>query len=99
MRVYIAQILCPLRHCIIASVGEYESDEAAAALGDIAREHFAGLVEKGVAKPGCGICHSTQLTVEVGRSVFATMEEARPYLQASEANQGKAREQLKAQNN
>jgi hypothetical protein len=53
------------------------------------------IVERAVANkvmnPWCGICHSRDLTYEDGRTRFRTIEEARPFLEANEREQARAR--------
>jgi hypothetical protein len=94
-RVWIAQCLCgPLRHCIVANVGE-ANDEAEARRGVLASLHqqVGDMIAGGTFNPWCGICRAPreQWLFEVGRTRFKTMEEAMPTLKRSEAEQAVAR--------
>jgi hypothetical protein len=80
--IHILQYLCPQRHCIVAV--PYDADEVTPA----AAETF--LFEKFNAlkiRPWCGLCGSTDLRLEHGRTRFATMDEAAPYLAQSQLEQ------------
>jgi hypothetical protein len=87
-RVWIAQCLCPQRHCICATAGVAESQsEAETVILEVLHEKLAALIRCGVFKPWCGLCGATKAAwrYEVGRSVWRTMEEALPTLRENEA--------------
>jgi hypothetical protein len=93
-RVWIAQCLCPQRHCIMAAYGVADSEEAASA--EIAwplREAVDEALQAGLLNPWCGICKagSEMWRYEVGRTKFRTKEEAAPLLQRLEAAQAATR--------
>ena len=94
-RVWIAQCLCPARHCIMAGVGEAETRREAE--DDIAkplRETVAEALNKGIANPRCGICKAPADTwiYDLSRTPFRSMKEAEPHLRINEAEQALARE-------
>lgn len=93
--VYIAQLLCPQRHCVLGNAAVYESPEEADSLRDTIREAFDAAVAAKILNPWCGLCHSRDLHVEIGRTAFATMEEARPHLEAEQAAQLRTAAMLK----
>jgi len=98
--VYLAQLLCPERHCILAFAGQYDSLEAAQGeLQARVQEAFDVAVGRKLFNPWCGICHSERLHIEVGRTNFRTIEEAMPTLQASALAQIAAAEYLKGSRN
>lgn len=97
--VYIAQLLCPQRHCISANVSVCQSDEEINNLTEHTHTGFAFMVEKKLLNPWCGICGSTSLRVETARTKFSTMDEAMPHLKASEKAQQQSAAMLKAEKN
>jgi hypothetical protein len=93
-RVWVAQCLCPDRHCILAATGVADSAEAASA--DIAwplREAVEKALQAALLNPWCGLCHAPphEWRYEVGRTRFSTLEEAAPLLQRLEAEQAATR--------
>lgn len=80
MNVYIAQLKCPSNHCILAAAGEYETEEAAQVLWHKVKKRFDDLIERKLADPGCGLCGSRIFHVDLMKTRFETMEEAKPYL-------------------
>jgi hypothetical protein len=82
-QVWIAQCLCPQRHCISATAGvaESQSDAEIVIIGEL-QEKLAGLIRDGVFSPWCGLCGATQASwrYEVGRTVWRTLEAALPKL-------------------
>jgi hypothetical protein len=93
-KVYIAQLMCPERHCVVGMAGEFESQqEAEPALSHLLGLMFGEMVRGGV-KEECGLCHATRLRVEVAPSRFRTMEEATPVLRELEERQRLTREFL-----
>jgi hypothetical protein len=89
-RVWIAQCLCPQRHCICATAGvaESQSEAEAVILGEL-QEKLAGLIRDGISNPWCGFCGATQAAwrYEVGRTEWRTLEAALPTLREMEAEQ------------
>lgn len=80
MKVYIAQLLCPARHCCLACAGEFEHAEDADTLGVRLQTVYDAGVRNKELNPWCGICKSRHLNVEVKPTVFRTMAEARPFI-------------------
>ncbi len=87
MKVYIAQLLCPQRHCVLAVAGEYESDHDAKWLAGELGKRMGALVITGVRKHECGICKSTDLEVDIQATGFATLAEAGAPMAAEKARQ------------
>jgi hypothetical protein len=97
-RVRIVQLLCPSRHCLVAAA--YTSPDGLAI--DHARtllmEWFSALRTAGAGEK-CGICGSGDFTFEDAPTVFATMEEAEPYLRHCEAQNAAVRQFFAATKN
>lgn len=94
MRVWIAQCLCPDRHCICAMAGEAENrDDAEKEIETALRGHMAVFVKAGHINPWCGLCKagSETWTYELGRTRYRTMQEAKPRLKQMEAEQAAVR--------
>lgn len=85
--VWICQCLCPDRHAIMAAVNEAENEAHAQHLKTELRRQVLGLLKAGALNPWCAICGAKLATwrYELGRSRFATMEEAMPHMQQSQA--------------
>lgn len=88
--VWLAQCLCPSRHCIAATAAE--ADSLGAATPDVLdplRVAVAKLLRSGAINPWCGLCRAEAATwrYEIGRTRFRTMAEAAPELKAMEAEQ------------
>jgi hypothetical protein len=87
-RVYIGQCLCgPNRDAIFGLAAEFNNEaEAEATLIQQMHEAVDGLLENGAVKPWCAICGAARegWRFEVGRTRFATMEEAQPELAKSQ---------------
>ncbi len=83
-KIYLAQLLCPRRHCLIAAAAEYDSGTEAAELGVNVRAHAEEGVKAGIFKAECAICGAPYDTmeIEVGLTPFKSLEEARPHLLA-----------------
>lgn len=78
-RVWIAQCLCPDRHCILAALGEADSPEdAETEVAAKLRRQVAELVKQGAINPWCAICGARQPSwrVETGRTRWRTLPEA-----------------------
>lgn len=93
MRVWIAQCLCPARHCIIAVTGEADSADAAQGLRASLRWSVAEMLRQQTINPWCSLCGAAHTTwnYEVGRMVFRTMAEALPHLHEVEKQQAVTR--------
>ncbi len=90
IRVWIAQCLCPQRHCILAASGEVDGEaEAEIALTQPLRYRVASLIRERTLNPWCGICRATleTWTFEVGRTRWETLGEAMTELKRIEAEQ------------
>jgi hypothetical protein len=94
VRVWIAQCLCPQRHCILATAGEAENEAAAeATVAGPLRKQVAELLKSGEINPWCGLCNARAETwrYDLARSRFRSMEEAAPDLLRSEVEQAATR--------
>jgi len=99
MKVYICQLLCPHRHCILAVANEYEHATEATALLTALEQQFQKMVTEKVLNAKCDLCGSTQLNYELMPSKFASMEEAMPMLLELQEAQRQTREYLKGSRN
>ncbi len=95
-KVRIVQVLCPSRHCILATAYESPHGEAMLEVTSNLQRQVALLIEKGSLNPWCGICRSRQWTYEDEPTIFATMAAAMPHLQAASDRQQSVREYLRA---
>lgn len=89
-RVWIAQCLCPGRHCIMASAGEADGRRAAEV--DIlapVKTAIAYALAHELVNPWCAMCNAKADTwqFELGRTSFVTLEAARPVLEWLQAEQ------------
>ena len=101
--VYLAQCLCPQRHCLLALPMEQEDPATAEAflrvqlttLLNLAIDHYQWL------NPWCELCKAprAQWHIEVGRTRFTTLAEALPHLKHSEADQLASAREIKAARN
>jgi hypothetical protein len=93
-RVWIAQCLCPARHCILAGAETAES-RAGAEREILAplREQVADWLRREIINPWCGLCGAKVETwrYEIGRTRFGSMAEAMPSMREGEAQQAAAR--------
>jgi len=80
--VYIAQVLCPDRHCILAAAMECETQEEIDQFKAEFEKQFSGLIAGKHIDPWCGICQSRHLRAEMKKTKFATLEEANPHIEA-----------------
>jgi hypothetical protein len=82
--IWIAQCLCPQRHCILACAGEVETETL-----EVLQEGIENLLAAQSINPWCGLCGATKASwkYEVARSRFRTMEEALPGLREEEERQ------------
>lgn len=86
-RVRIVQLLCPARHCIVASA--YESPDGAELPEYTAK--LKAVYTRVAAEQSCGICGSAELSYEDRATIFATLAEARPVFEREERMQLAAR--------
>jgi hypothetical protein len=92
--IWIAQCLCPARHCMMATAGEADSEaEAQAEVRQPLRRLVASLLLDGALNQWCGLCgaHRATWKYEVARSRYRTREEAVPELKRLEAEQALTR--------
>ena len=78
-RVYLVQLLCPQRHCIVCCVYE-ERPEPVESQSEVTRAELREFAEEHL-DPWCGICGSRQLTFEDALTRFRSIEEALPELE------------------
>ena len=78
--VWITQLLCPERHCLIAVA--WDDKERTSVDGDALIKVMS---EKMALRPWCALCGSKQLHTEHGKTSWTTMEEALPHIKATEA--------------
>jgi hypothetical protein len=89
-RVWIAQCLCPQRHCIMASIDEAaDQAEAEDKISKPLREQVAKAVADNTVNPWCGICQAPRETwhFELGRTRWTNMAEAMPEIEKNAAAQ------------
>jgi hypothetical protein len=89
--VWLAQCLCgPNGHSIAGAAGEFENEsEAVATLIQQVRDGIDAMLNAPPGErwnPWCGICGARKegWRIEIGRSRFATIEEATPHIKESE---------------
>jgi hypothetical protein len=90
MTVWIGQCLCgPARHCIIAVGHEGDEPDAQAVTTHLLRTFVTQALAVRAMHPWCAICGNgvSRWVYEARPSAFATLEEARPRLEASERAQ------------
>jgi hypothetical protein len=88
MTVWICQCLCPSRHCMLATVGEAESEEEARNwVRAPLRRKMVEALNEGILNPWCALCGAipAKWRLELRRTEFATMEEAIPHMHEIEA--------------
>lgn len=87
-RIWIAQVLCPYRHCILATAFDEADDDPTDAKDDLWSSVTLG-VTAGRLDRRCGICGDDMILwhVEAGPTRWTTIDEARPFLkEAQRAN-------------
>ena len=99
MKVYICQLLCPERHCVLAAAKQYEHATEATALLTAVEQQFQEMVADKTLNPKCDLCGSTQLSYELKPTRFSSMEEAVPVLLELQEAQRQTREYLKGSRN
>jgi hypothetical protein len=93
--IHILQCLCPARHCIFGmAYDDANLNPTEAMVGFQAMTKRA--LEKQIMNPWCGICCAMRYSWEYedAETKFATMEEAKPFLEQSEREQAVARSVL-----
>jgi hypothetical protein len=82
-RVWLAQVLCPQRHAVIAGAAEIDNlDEVASIIVKPLLEKLKFLMNEGNINPWCNICGAKHDTwkVDAGQTRFHTLGEAEPML-------------------
>jgi len=99
MTVWIAQCLCPTRHCLLGCASEGDGPEARAQAEHALRTMVTHGLALQVINPWCALCGArvADWRYEVRRSRFATLEAATPELAAFEAAEAVTAAVLKAQ--
>ena len=90
---WLAQLLCPQRHCIIALAYDIEGTKAA----DIEARLLMVVNTPGMLDPWCGICRSLDLHIEHNKLPTDDWDEAMARLRANEAAQIATRLKIEAQ--
>lgn len=90
-RVWISVCLCPERHAILCLAGEADDFDEAKRISFKLSKAIMGNLVAGTMNPWCGICHAPQATwfIELGRTKYETMKEARPHLKEVERQQAR----------
>ena len=110
--IYVSQVLCPKRHCIIAFAFEaprYRTDDVELfrqASSEVTHIRLNRLIQSRTINPWCGICGAadTSWTIDFTVTAWDTLEEAAPILEESARQQHESRnlidaQRKKAQNN
>jgi len=96
-RVWIAQCLCPDRHCICALTDEIDDRDDPAPLAEALAKALADTVRKMLAEkllnPWCGLCEAPEASwhFEVARTRFDTLEAARASFERTTEDQAMTR--------
>jgi len=98
-RVRIVQLLCPQRHCVIASAYESDDGEEIPAVSLRLSIAVAAMIANCEMNPRCGLCHSDKLHFEDGVTAYSTIEEAMPALRENERRMAATREFFRAGRN
>ncbi len=86
MPIHILELLCPKRHCIVATAYDSEQTSDKKALGQ-AQTGWNKALAAGLVNPWCDLCQSRTLHWELGVSMIKTMAEIEPLLrQVEQAN-------------
>jgi hypothetical protein len=96
--VYLAQLLCPNRHAILAAASEGE-EVLMNQLRVTLEDGFKKLVADKILNRKCELCGETIFHVEVGCTKFKTMAEATPWLKQCEAEQLETQKRWKTSGN
>ena len=94
-KVRIVQLLCPQRHCYIATVYESPDGERIDEMTTRLLESYSKLIDEGHT-PRCGICGFSRLTPEDMPTRFSTIAEAAPAILELERRQRFTREFFRA---
>ena len=95
-KVRTVQVLYPQRHCILGAAYQSPDGEPIPKTTEYLKLTVEEAIEEGRLNPWCGICQSRKWVYEDQPTIYATMEEAMPWLKECEAAQGTVREYLKA---
>jgi hypothetical protein len=93
-RVWIAQCLCPARHCIMATAGEAMTPaEVEERVTRPLRDKVMRWLLDGTINPWCALCDAKAETwhFETGRTRWASLDDARPELEKNQAEQAVTR--------
>jgi hypothetical protein len=90
---WLAQLLCPQRHCILALAYDIEQTKPAEI-----EERFIAVTAPGMLNPWCGICGSRNLHIEHGKLRTDDWDEATALLKAVEGANLATRQLLGDQN-
>lgn len=98
-RVWIAQAMCPRRHCILAAAAVCLDHVAAAALAEMLRARVDELLAGKQFNSWCALCEARRpsWTFEPKPTPFRTLEEAAPALDFLQASQMATRAYLGGQ--
>jgi hypothetical protein len=99
VKVYIAQLLCVNRHCILAHPAECETPAQIDGLQHELMGAYREMLQQEIVNPWCAICRSRNFHVETAPTQFRTMAEAGPHLKVAEALQKISADWLKGQMN
>jgi hypothetical protein len=89
MKVYIAQLLCPKRHCIVALAFEMTAEEEPRDFKKETADTLWRAFAAGAFNQWCAICRAPMVDwhAEVDVTGFASLEEARPHLKHIQESQ------------
>lgn len=86
MSVYITQCKCPHEHCIVAVAWEGEESEKEQQEREF-KDGMQKVFDSRALNPWCGLCLSREFHYSTHRTVWKTVEEAKPHLYESEVRQ------------
>ncbi len=95
-KVRIVQVLCPSRHCIVASAYESPDGEPICEVTDSLRARVESMLATNAMDPWCGICKSRSWSYDDQATAYSTMEEALPQLQKAADQQAITRAYFRA---
>lgn len=87
MSIYLTQLLCPQRHCIVA-VGWDDTDYTETSIQEVLKKEMAA---HGIQQQ-CGLCGSCVLKFETRLTPWKSIAEAQPVLKECEMEQALVRE-------
>lgn len=87
--VWIAQCLCPERHCVLAAAAVAASAEEAQTIAAALKKTVAETVANGIIDPWCGLCLAPRESwhIEVARTRWRDLADARAALEECEREQ------------